>query len=446
MNKEKIKTYLLDFQERKFSNIKKREIILPDTAKIQTIIGARRTGKTYLLYNKILELEKSGISRKQMVYLNFESPALDDLSYKEIGDVITLQWSLFPEIAQKRMYIFIDEPQAIDKWEAAIRDLHDNLNAQIFITGSSSRLLSKEIATSLRGRSISTLLLPLSFGEFLSFNDFAADISRLSTESKAYLLNYFDKYLAFGAYPEVVLSANGEEKIKILKDYFDMTIYKDLIDRYKIKNTALIKNLMDKTVGSCAREFSVNKHYLDFKSRGLKAGKNTLYEYFSMLEDSFFIFPLRRFSYSKTTENLSIPKVYLGDMGFLNLYSLENFGQRLENAVFLALRRKIAGNPALALSYWKSDTGKETDFVLREGGEIKSVIQVSYEMSDDKTETRELDGLLSCLDEMSLDDGLIITRDIEAEKRIGGKTVKIIPAWRWLLLCQNSVEIKDSIE
>lgn len=434
MNKEKIKTYLLDFQEKKFSNIRKRDIILPDTAKIQTIIGARRTGKTYLLYNKILELEERGIPRKQIIYLNFENPVLDDLSYKEIRDIIALQWSLFPEIAKKRMYIFIDEPQAIDKWEAAIRDLHDNFNARIFITGSSSRLLSKEIATNLRGRSISTLLLPLSFKEFLSFNGFAADIVRLSTENKAYLLNYFDKYLAFGAYPEVVLSANKEEKIKILKDYFDLTIYKDLVDRYKIKNTALIKNLIDMAVGSCAREFSVNKHYLDFKSRGLKAGKNTLYEYFSMLEDSFFIFPLRRFSHSKTTENLSIPKVYLGDMGFLNLYSLENFGQRLENAVFLALRRKIAGNPALALSYWKSDAGEEVDFILREGRKIKSVIQVSYEMPDNKTETRELNGLLSCLDEMSLDAGLIIARDAEAEKIIGGKTVKIISAWRWLLL------------
>jgi len=433
MNKEKIKKYLLDFNERKFLNIKNREISLKESAKIQTIIGARRTGKTYLLYNKILELEKSGVSRKRIVYLNFENPILDDVSYKEIREIIELHWSIFPEISRQKLYLFIDEPQNIPKWESAVREIDDNLNANIFITGSSSRLLSREIATSLRGRSITTVLLPLSFTEYLNFNDFKYNKNRISSANKAYLLNFFDHYLRLGAYPEVVMSNSDEERLKILKDYLDLTIYKDIIDRYTIKNSRLIKTLIDLAISSCSKEFSINKHYLDLKSRSVKLGKNTMYEYLSVLEDSFFLFPLKRFSYSKKTENLSIPKIYLGDVGFLNLYFMENFGQRLENIIHLELSRRREKDPLFNINYWKSDRGQEVDFVLSRGHKTEWAAQVSYEIEDQKTRARELNSLLACLNEFKLGTGLIITRDSEEKLNIAGKTIKIIPAWKWLI-------------
>ena len=162
MDKEKIKRYLLDFHDRDF-NLLERDMVLKESNKIQTIIGARRVGKTYLLFNKMLNLEKSGILREQIIYLNFESPILNDLSYKEISEIIEVHWSIFPETIKKKIYLFIDEPQVINKWEVAIRDIYDRYNCHIFLTGSSSKLLSKEIATSLRGRSVTNLLLPLSF-------------------------------------------------------------------------------------------------------------------------------------------------------------------------------------------------------------------------------------------------------------------------------------------
>lgn len=433
MNKEIIKEYLLDWQERELKNIKNREIELKESQKIQTIIGARRTGKTYLLYRHILDLEKAGVKRKNIVYLNFENPTLSEITYKEIKEIINIHWSLFPEIINEKLYLFIDEPQAIANWELAIRDIYDNFSVWIFLTGSSSRLLSKEIATSLRGRSVATVLLPLSFSEYLHFKDFTFNKKMISSKTKALLLNHFEKFLAFGAYPETVLSGDNDEKIKILKDYFDLTVYRDIVDRFNIKNTALIRTLIDALIASCAREFSINKYYLSLKSHGLKVGKNTLYEYLSILEDAFFIFPLKRFSYSKKTEDLTIPKIYFGDVGFLNLYSLENFGQRLENLVFLHLYRRTANNPLLKINYWKSKTGKEVDFVLSAGRKIKEIYQVSYMLNDKATERREIENILAALSEFNLKTGYIITDNRQEERKISGKIIKIVPAYKFFL-------------
>lgn len=433
MEKERIRRYLLDFQEREFYNIKDREVFLRDSSKIQTVIGARRVGKTYLIFNKIVELEKKNINKKQIIYLNFENPTLNEISYKEIKEVIELHWSLFPEIIQKKLYLFIDEPQSIDKWELAIRELYDNYNCHIFLTGSSSRLLSKEISTSLRGRSITTMLLPLSFREFLDFKNFDLNLKKMSTKTKAQLINYFEEFIEFGGYPEIVFENDKNEKLKIMKDYFDLTIYKDLIDRYNIKNTRIIKWMINYLTSAITKEVSLNKVYFNLKSKGIKLSKNTLYEYFSMLEDSFFIFPLRKFDYSIKNEGLSIPKIYINDIGFLNLFSIEDYGKKMENIVFLELLRKKNKDVLMNINYWKSLNNKEVDFVISSAKKINSVIQVCFSLLDEKTKEREVSSLLECLDYFNLKEGLIITKDYERVKNFDGKRIKYIPLWKWLL-------------
>lgn len=294
--------------------------------------------------------------------------------------------------------------------------------------------MSREIATSLRGRSITTVLVPLSFSEFLKFlASEVFDISRLSTKKKAQLFHYFEKYLQFGSYPEIVLEESDEIKIRVLKDYFDLTVYKDLIDRYNIRNVGLIKILIDLVVASTAKEFSINKHYLNLKSQKISLSKNTVYEYFSVLEDAFFIFPVKRFSYSIKTTDLSIPKIYLGDVGFMNLYSLENYGQRLENIVFLELFRQTVKNPLLKIHYWQSDQGEEVDFVVSQGKKIKALIQVSYKIDNFETRKREIKAITKGMEALNISAGVIITLDLEEEEIVDGKKIKIVPIWKWLL-------------
>lgn len=436
MDKNLIKQYLLDFKEVDLDRVRPREVAFSSSSKIRAVIGARRTGKTYLLYNKMKQLEKEGVSRDRIIYLNFENPVLDDISYKEFKKVIELHWYLFPESAQKKSFIFIDEPQVIPNWERAVRSLYDELNAEIYITGSSSGLLKKEMATALRGRSIRTLLLPLSFRESLQFKDI--DYYPPFTSKKGALLaHHLKEFLQHGGYPEIVMEENKEERIKILKEYFDLTIYKDLIDRYQIQNTRLIKNLIDMVVVSNAKPFSINKHYLDLKARGLKLGKSTLYEYFDHLEDSLFLLPLKKFSRSQKTQDLSTLKIYLADTGFLNLYSLENFGQRLENMIFLELLRRTFDQPSEVINYWRSPSGQEIDFLVSQGGKPKQAIQVSYELNDQNTCDREIRSLVAGMNELGIKQGLILTLNESGEEERDGKTVTIKPAWEWLLDTEN---------
>lgn len=433
MDKEKIKRYILDFQERDFPNLKEREIKLKESSKIQSVIGARRVGKTHLLFNKLQELKKKGIKKEQMIYLNFENPTLNNVLFNEVKEIIELHWSIFPEVTKQKLYLFIDEPQAIEKWELAIRELHDDFNCHIFITGSSSKLLSKEIATSLRGRSIATLVLPLSFQEFLTFKDFEFDKDKISSQTKAKILNYFEEFMLYGGYPEVVLENDKIEKLKISKDYYDLTIYKDIIDRYKVQNTQAIKWLINHVTNSLAKEFSSHKIYLDLKSKGIKLSKNTLYEYTSILEDSFFIFLLRRLENSSKKESLSIPKIYLNDVGFLNLFSVQDYGKRFENIFFLHLVRKKNKSPLMKINYWKASDGKEVDFLIREGGNVNTAIQVCYSLSETKTHDREINSLLSCMEILKLKEGFIITNDVKKTEKVKGKTIEFIPLWEYLL-------------
>jgi predicted AAA+ superfamily ATPase len=433
MDKEAVKTYILDFQKRNFKDLIYRDINLNDSKKIQSVIGARRDGKTYLLFQKIIELEKKGVERSRLLYLNFENPALHDMTYKEFKELLGLYFSLYPENTSKKIYLFIDEPQVIDKWEIAIRGIYDEYDYPIFITGSSSKLLSKEIATSLRGRTITTTMRPLSFKEFLRFKGFAYELNKLDTKSKAILLNYFSEFLRFGGYPEVVIDNEEHEKLKILKDYMDLTIYKDIIDRYNIKKSDLLKWMINTCVLSVGKEISLNKIYLDFKSRGKKISKNSVYGHFIAIEDSFFAYALRKLDYSYRNEAQSIPKIYLNDVGFLNLFSMEDYGRRLENAVFMEIFSMKNNNPLLKINYWKSLDDKEVDFVISEGKKAKIAIQVCYSLNEFGTKEREIKSLIAGLNYLNLKEGMILTLDDEGEEDINGKLIRIIPAWKWLL-------------
>lgn len=410
MNREAIKTYYYDFFEKDLSNVIPRNR-LKDTNKIASVIGARRTGKSYLLYDKINELEKKGISRKNIVYLNFENPVLYDISYKDFKKLLEIFWELYPE--SKKLYLFIDEPQVIENWSLGIRALYDEFGFPIFITGSSSKLLSKEIATELRGRTLTYNLLPLTFKEYLKFKKF--DFSILSTKNKGVLLNYLDEFLKYGSYPEIALENDNETKLMILKDYYDLVVYKDLVDRYKIKNTFLIKTFLNLILKSSSKELSINKIFNDIKSQGYKVSKNTLYEYLSMLEDSFFIHPI--YNYLSKRENKSLPKIYLDNIGFYNIFSNQDQGKRLENAVLLHLLNKNFNK----ITYWK-DQNNEVDFIFKD-----KAIQVCYEF-DIINQEREIKSLLNCIKKTNLKP-IIITKDQEKEI----KNIKIIPAWKFLL-------------
>lgn len=427
MDKAAVQEYIIDFQKRKVPLLIPRELVLDTTKKIRSIIGPRRAGKTHFLYQQMVQL---GVSREQILYLNFEDPRLIDVTFKEIKEIVKLHWQLYPTSAKKTVFLFIDEPQNIDRWEIAVRSLYEE-GFPVFLTGSSAKLLSREIATSLRGRTLSYMLLPFSFREFLLARKFHYT-SHLSSEEKALLQAHSDQYLSFGGFPEIILEENPDIKLKILQEYFNLVVYRDIVERYAIKNTQLVKWLLRLLSTAFAKEFSIHKTYLTLQSQGLHLSKNTLYSYVSMLEDCLFVFLLQKWSTSPRKRDLSIQKVYLCDIGFSKLTETSsNLGQKMENIVFLELLRRKT--PLTSLSYWKNEQQEEVDFIIEEKGKAKELLQVCTSLQDIDTRKRELRAILKAAREVSCSKLSIITKEEEGIITTKGEKIMLIPLWKWLL-------------
>ncbi|MEK6893683.1 MAG: ATP-binding protein [Nanoarchaeota archaeon] len=435
MNIEQIREYLIDFQKKELPIMIERELKIDTSKKIKSLIGPRRAGKTTFMYQKMHELIKAGVKKENIIYLNFEDTRLIEINFKEIREIIKIHWQIFPESTKKEIHVFIDEPQNIEYWENAVRSLHDD-GFDIYLTGSSSKLLSREIATSLRGRTLSYLLLPFSFNEFLKMKKYKDNINLLDSKEKSILLSLLEEYLEFGGFPEIILEQDKEKKLKIINEYFSLIVYRDIIERYKLKNTLLVKWIIKALSSSFSNEFSVNKLFLTLKSQGFRVSKNTLYSYVSILEDSLFSFMHPKFNYAIRNKKFSINKAYLCDTAFVKLVeNSRDIGRKMENMVFLQLERRKGS--LTTISYWKNTQGEEVDFVIKEGVNIKQLIQVSYNISDSETKKREIRSLLRASKELKCNNLIVITWDYEKIEEISWfgikRKVHFVPVWKWLL-------------
>lgn len=234
-----------------------RQLQLPlDSGKVVTLAGIRRSGKTFILYETMRRLEAQGIDRRRLIYLNFEDDRLLPIRSRELDLILRSHEELYPQVVGQRKYLFLDEVQNVPTWETYVRRLHDTENVQIFVTGSSSHLLTRELATALRGRSISYEVFPLSFAEFLLFKGESwQPYSRTSENRMRAVLN---DYLQTGGLPELVLS-DPLLRQRILEDYVDLVFYKDLVERYRIANPPLLRQLLKHCLGQPASMLSGNK-------------------------------------------------------------------------------------------------------------------------------------------------------------------------------------------
>lgn len=428
----KLEEVIVEFHKMGIPELNKRELMhnIPvDIDKAITIIGLRRVGKTYLLYQIAQELVDNGLKLENIFYINFEDNRLEGISSSDLSKVIELYKKHNPEA--KTMYFLFDEIQSVQGWEKFVRRLLERKGVRIFITGSSSQLLSKEIATSLRGRSLSFKLFPLSFKEFLNFKGFSA-VEPYIEDERGRINGYFEEYLKYGGFPELV---NYEEHIKIrtLQEYLDMVVYKDLVERYGIGKIQVMKDLIKLIVKNFSRRTSIRSLY-NALSSGLSVSKNTVYEYFSYLEDIGFVIPVQKFGFSEKEKMKSIAKLYLIDTGFASVYGVKDKGLRMENLVATELlRRKYLYHPTMEICYWHDRSQKEVDFVIKEGFEVKELIQVCYDLEDLKTREREIKSLLKASEEMDCRNLKVITRDYESSEEHEGREVEYIPVWKWLL-------------
>ena len=418
--KDQIKKIIKEFHEKDLFETFDREIEIPfNSKKIVTIIGPRRAGKTFLLYNSIKKIK----DKTNVIYINFEDERLD-FKKENLDLIFQAYFELYPEKKESDLFLFFDEIQEISGWEKFVRRVYDNITQKIFLTGSSAKLLSKEIATSLRGRTISYELLPLSFREYLKFKKIKSE--QYTTKGLAKIKAEFKKCLFFGAFPELI-DKEDEIRRKSLNDYLDVMIYRDIVERYNVSNVLSLNSFIKKILTNPSQEISINKIYNDFKSQGIKISKDVIYQYSKYLEDAFIIFPIK--NYSESMGKQKIKKFYPVDTGLStnNFVTLsEEYGKILELVCYLHLRRE-----SKEIYYFNEET--ECDFIIKEKNKIVQAIQVSKSLKNEKTKLREIKGLLGAMKRFGLKEGLILTKDEEEDFVVEGKKIRVLPVWKWLL-------------
>ncbi len=407
--------------------------------KITTFTGFRRVGKTYLMYQAIDELIKSGIADKNSVfYVNLEDERIP-AETKSLTELLPALREIFGENPQP-IYLFLDEVQTIPNWSKWARRVYDSERGRLFLflSGSSSELSSHDLPTELRGRCMSLDIFPLSLKGFLKFKGIVeADFTNAdySDREKARLLGLLREFLIFGGLPEVVLSDGEKRKLLLLQEYYKTVVRRDIAERHKIRNISLLSDFLRLLLNST--HITISKMCNVLKSSGHKVSKNTLINYLRYAEEAYFAFVLHIFSRKVKDRMLYPKKVYFMDNGFISALSLkfsENMGRLVENAVAVELKRRNLHKPLAELSYWRSGRGEEVDFVVREGDSVRQLVQACYDVGDPDTKNRELKGLIAASKELKCDNLLVITWDYEAEEKLnGGKKAVYMPLCKWLL-------------
>lgn len=405
-----LRTLLQEFQDKmqSFTGGIPRTVVLTNISdKITVVIGMRRTGKTYLLLQTIHTLLET-VSLTRILYLNFEDDRLFPMTGQEFAALIDQFYTLYPENHDVTCYLFFDEIQNVEGWERVIRRYFDTKKVRIYLTGSSAKLLSKEIATSLRGRSVATEVWPFSFSEFLQAQAPQQAFNMLGKKDLDQLKKQLVSYLEHGGFPET-MTLNPVNCIRVLQDYVAVVIFRDIVERYKITNLALIRYVIKTLIGNVGCGFSVNKLFNDLKSQGFAVSKTTIHDYLEYIEDAYLAFtvPLYAESIRKTQTNLR--KLYAIDTGLVNAYATnfsKNLGHHFENLIYLDLKRTNH-----EIYYYLTKTRREVDFCAKDRQGNWHLYQVSFNTDDPQTLDRELTALREAENELGLS-GQLITPDV----------------------------------
>ena len=405
-----------------------------DLKRILAIVGPRRAGKTYFMYQLIQSLLQSGqYSKKDILFLDFEDYRLGEFT----GDSMDELFAAFHQLAGRYpRFLFFDEVQNLPNWNRVLRTLPNRGQFRIILSGSNSELLSREIATELRGRYDDILMLPFSFREYLRYREISHTPALLRTAARGKILAAFDDYIKHGGFPEVAMAPNETEQRKLLQSYFKTIFYRDILERYNIKARYVLDALMNDILENYSSIFSITRFEKQLKSNDLPGSKRTIANYLHYLTDAFFVIANEKFSFSVRRRIMNPKKAYLTDTGFAALGRpfTENRGRIIENIVAIELFRR-----GMEIYYFKNRN--ECDFIIKQGRMPMHAIQVCWELSD-RNEKRELAGLIDACSSLKLTSGIILTYAQDEEREKDGLKISVLPVWKWLL----EAEITDATQ
>ena len=409
-----------DFIARKTKKIFKRTIggLPKNINKVVILYGVRRSGKTYILFDFFKQ------HKNKSLYIDFEDERLINFDLKDFQALKEVFLELNPSLLNKKINFFLDEIQNIEGWEKFCRRAVERENINIFVSGSSSKMMPFEIHTELRGRSWSMEILPFSFPEYLSKRGVnLKDKSLIYTSKSLIIKKHFGKYLKWGGFPEVVFLKADTDKEKLIKEYMSAMFFRDIVERYNLSNIQLVDALTDKLFSSFSLKFSLNAFYKQYKET-FPFSKDLLFRYYAHFIESMLIFEVKKFSESSYKRLRNPAKIYLIDTGLAKKTTSKDSGRLLENIAFLELKRRQN-----EVFYFQEKN--ECDFIVKEKNKFLP-IQACYELNDENFD-RETKGLMEACKYTGTKEGIILTLDEEKNIVLDGVNIKILPLWKWIL-------------
>ena len=431
--KNVIKTVMAEFYEDGLPKVVvHRDVEYYEKLTLATVIkGMRRTGKTFVTYERMRELIKGGIPPGRIVHLNFEDERIKTITVDQLHLIGEAHAELFPQFAHEKIWYFLDELQNVKGWEAYARRLVDSPKVQLCLTGSSSKLLSEEIATAMRGRSVPIEVFPLSFGEYLRFNSVLKkplSDGVYTSAQKGVLRSAMSRYFHVGGFP-AVQDMPETARNATLQDYLHAVVYRDVLQRHKVVSVQSLLYTLDYLVHNYARRISVHAISGVLRNLAYPSRREDVADYVSYFKDAYLVYPVSVLSDSLAVKRVNPDKYYVVDTGLISAVTPKvdaERGWKLENLVYMTLRRGMR-----KVHYYPLSNNREVDFhVYDQLSGRHSLVQVSWDISDDATFLRELSALREAKVATGIKDCVVVTWDTEADF---GDGIRAVPVWQWCL-------------
>lgn len=420
----------------------RREIRLPVVpGKALAVIGMRRSGKTCFLWQCLRDLLDTGAPRESLVFLNFEDDRLAGMDASDLSFLLEEYFRLHPGFRdQRQVTLFLDEIQLVPGWETFARRVLDSEKIRLFLSGSSATMLSREVATSMRGRAMEITVFPFSFREALAHRGLLPDVDwdLLPKARRSALEKAFRDYLSEGGFPDAQ-GIDPRDRRQLLQGYVDVAVLRDVIERHAVSNPVALRWLQRHLLGNPAAPFSIQKFHDALKSQGLPVSKDSLHAFLAYFEDAFLIRTTSLFTASERRRMVNPRKAYPIDPGLIPVYERggrANLGHALETAVMIELQRR-----GCELHYLRTSQGNEIDFHAIDATGRTLLVQVCADAADPKTLERETRSLLEA---QALHPGarllLLLLESLPPGAAIP-KSIEALPALQWFLHMEAEIRI-----
>ena len=409
--------------------LNERETKLPvDVGRIVTVTGIRRCGKSSLLGLVMNRLLENGVPRECILCIGFDDERFLSISTEDLDEILQAYREMFPNQSLKDVYMFFDEIQLVQGWELFVLRVYKNYCKNIYITGSTARMLSEEMASALRGWPDEYREYPLSFNEYLYFK--GIKVNKFTEEGGAVLADMFRSYCKEGGFPQVVLTEGLTRKTKLLQSYFNTMLFRDMVEHYHIgASSVIVRYFLKRVMNNLTKPTSVNNIYNELKSQGMKVSKDSLYTWLDYACNIYLFRRVPKYTKSLVKESMASSKFYMTDIGLRNAVLLsqsEDEGKALENIVYMMLERSLEEDDRV---FYFLET-KECDFVVQRGERITELIQVCWAL-DELNMEREVGGLLAASIVTGCQTCKIITFNQQRLIQQGGVSIEVLPVWKW---------------